>query len=44
MLSTSGSYGRLAGWLADEMLVKVEIFKILYRSNYSDFCYSAMLL
>ena len=26
-----------AGWLADEMGVDFEIFKILYRLNYSDF-------
>ena len=37
MLSTSGSYGQLAGWLADEIRVKVEIFKILYRSNFVTF-------
>ena len=28
------SYGRLADWLADEMQVDFEIFKILYRPNY----------
>ena len=39
MPSASGSYGRLAGWLADEMRVQVEIFKIAYRLNYSDFYY-----
>ena len=41
--STSGSYGRLA----DEIWVEVEIFKILYGLNYSDFTtfnISAMLL
>ena len=37
--STSGSYGRLASWLADEMWVEVEIFKIPYRLNYLDFYY-----
>ena len=39
--TASGSYGRLAGWLAgwqaDEMLVDFKIFKILYKLNYSDF-------
>ena len=41
--STSGFYGRLA----DEMQVQVEIFKIPYRLNYSDFSMfniNAMLL
>ena len=33
--SASESYGRLA----DEMQVKVKIFNILYRLNYSDFYY-----
>ena len=40
MPCASGSYGRLAGymlagWLADEMQVEVEIFKVPYRLNYS---------
>ena len=39
--TTSGSYSRLAGrlaaCLADEMGVDFEIFKIIYRLNYSDF-------
>ena len=35
--SASGFYGRLAGWLADEMRVEVEIFKLPYRLKYLDF-------
>ena len=34
--TASGSYGRLAGWLADEMRVDFKIFKILSRLNYLD--------
>ena len=30
--------GLTAGWLAEEMRVEIEIFKILYKLNYSD-CY-----
>ena len=37
--SASGSYSRLAGWLADEMWVEIEIFKILHKLNYSDYCF-----
>ena len=45
----SGSYGRLAGWLADEIRVDFKIFKILYRLNYSDFyfiyyCYNVIIV
>ena len=43
MPSTSGSYSRLAGWLADEMWVEIEIFKILYKLSYSDCNNNAML-
>ena len=42
LLSLVGLAGREAGQLADEMLVSFEIFKILYRLNYSGFyfvCY-----
>ena len=45
--SASGSYGRQAGRLADEIRLDFEILKILYRLNYSDFYFvysSAMLL
>ena len=35
--TASGSYGREGGRLADEMRVGFEIFKILYRLNYSGF-------
>ena len=35
--STSESYGRLSGWLADEMRVEVEIFKIPFRLKYFRF-------
>ena len=45
--SASGSYGRLAGRLADEIRLDFEILKILYRLNYLDFYFvysSAMLL
>ena len=38
MPRASGSYGQLAGWLADEIQVEFEIFKILYRVYYLD-CY-----
>ena len=31
--------GLAAGWLADEIWLKVEIFKILCRLNYLEFCY-----
>ena len=33
--SATGSYGRLAGRLADEIQVNFEIFKVDYRSKYS---------
>ena len=33
--SATRSYGRLAGWLADEIQVNFEIFKIGCRSKYS---------
>ena len=36
---TPSAVGLMAHWLADKMRVRVEILKILYRSNYSDFCY-----
>ena len=35
--TASGSYGRLTGWLADEMRVDFKILKILYRLDYLDF-------
>ena len=35
--TTSGSYGREAGRLADEIWVDFEILKLFYRLNYSDF-------
>ena len=47
MPSASWSYGRLAGRLADEIWLDLEIFKILYMLNYLDFYFvdiSAMLL
>ena len=34
--STSGSYSRQAGWLADEIWVDFKVFKILYKLNYLD--------
>ena len=40
--SGTGSYGRLAGrlagWLADEILLNSEIFKTVYRMKYYTFC------
>ena len=33
--STTGSYGRQAGWLADEIQMNFKIFKVGYRSKYS---------
>ena len=45
--STSGSYSKLAGRLADKLQMDFEIFKILYRLNYLEFYFvdiSAMLL
>ena len=40
--------GLTAGWMADEMQVDFENFKILYRLNYSDFyfiqyCYNVII-
>ena len=32
--SATGSYGRQAGWLADEIQVNFEIFKVGCRSKY----------
>ena len=32
--SGTGSYSRLTGWQAEKMLVKLEIFKACYRSNF----------
>jgi len=45
--SATGSYGRLAGWQAgrqalrqsDEIVLDLEIFKIIYRMKHSSFCY-----
>ena len=47
MPSTSGSYGRQAGKLADKVRVNFKIFKILHRLDYLDFYFvyiGAMLL
>ena len=35
--SATGSYGRLAGWQADEIQADFEIFKIGCRLKYSSF-------
>ena len=34
----------LAGWLADEMRLDFNSFKIFYRLNDSDFCFVYLLL
>jgi len=31
------SYGRLAGWLADKIVLNLEIFKIMYQDEIFDF-------
>ena len=38
--SASGSYGREGGRQADEMLEGFNIFKILYKLNYSSFYFA----
>ena len=46
MPSTSGSFGRQAGWLADKIRLDFKILKILYRLNYLEFhfVYSSLML
>jgi len=31
--------GRLSGWPADEIVLNLKIFKIIYWIKYSSFCY-----